>query len=153
MMKETLFTRHRSAVACGGTGSSVNRSENWSRPIPSIGLGRHTTTTTPCIETERKFCGFNNQSSSKKTTRFCHWIYGADQRTQSRNAFSSPETQTEVDKDLANNNISPQVRMQQKCVQLILLDGIALLTRQLGLGVGSWTSNLTNVCSIPGEFD
>ena len=24
---------------------------------------------------------------------------------------------------------------------------------QVGLGVGSWTSNLTNVDSIPGEFD
>ena len=32
-------------AACGGTGSSVKRSENWSHPIPSIGLGRHTTTT------------------------------------------------------------------------------------------------------------
>ena len=33
--------------ACGGTGSSVKRSENWiwSHPIPSIGLGRKTTTT------------------------------------------------------------------------------------------------------------
>ena len=31
-------------VAYGGTGSSVKRSENWSHPIPSIGLGRHTTT-------------------------------------------------------------------------------------------------------------
>ena len=35
-----------SPAACGGTGSSVKRSENWSHPIPSIGLGRHTTTTT-----------------------------------------------------------------------------------------------------------
>ena len=26
-------------------------------------------------------------------------------------------------------------------------------TGQVGLGVGSWTSNLTNVGSIPGEFD
>ena len=34
-------------AACGGTGSSVKRSENWSHPIPSIGLGRKTTTTTP----------------------------------------------------------------------------------------------------------
>ena len=32
-------------AACGGTGSSVKRSENWSHPIPSIGLGRQTTTT------------------------------------------------------------------------------------------------------------
>ena len=33
-------------AACDGTGSSVKRSENWSHPIPSIGLGRQTTTTT-----------------------------------------------------------------------------------------------------------
>ena len=33
------------AAVCGGTGSYVKRSENWSRPIPSIGLRRHTTTT------------------------------------------------------------------------------------------------------------
>ena len=32
------------SVACGGTGSSVKRSGNWSHPIPSIGLGRQTTT-------------------------------------------------------------------------------------------------------------
>ena len=32
-------------AACGGTGSSVKRSENLSHPIPSIGLGRQTTTT------------------------------------------------------------------------------------------------------------
>ena len=32
-------------AACGGTGSSVKRSENWSHPIPSICLGRQTTTT------------------------------------------------------------------------------------------------------------
>ena len=31
-------------AACGGTGSSVKRSENWSHPIPSIGLVRQTTT-------------------------------------------------------------------------------------------------------------
>ena len=31
-------------IMSGGTGSSVKRSENWSHPIPSIGLGRHTTT-------------------------------------------------------------------------------------------------------------
>ena len=30
-------------AACSGTGSSVKRSENWSRPIPSIGCGRQTT--------------------------------------------------------------------------------------------------------------
>ena len=33
-------------VACSGTSSSVKRSENWSHPITSIGLGRKTTTTT-----------------------------------------------------------------------------------------------------------
>ena len=33
-------------AACYGTSSSVKRSEKWSHPIPSIGLGRHTTTTT-----------------------------------------------------------------------------------------------------------
>ena len=32
-------------AACGGSGSFVKRSENWGHPIPSIGLGRHTTTT------------------------------------------------------------------------------------------------------------
>ena len=32
-------------AACSGTGSSVKRSENWSHPIPSIGLRRQTTTT------------------------------------------------------------------------------------------------------------
>ena len=32
-------------AACGGTGSSVKRSANWSHPIPAIGLVRHTTTT------------------------------------------------------------------------------------------------------------
>ena len=31
-------------AACGGTGSSVKISENWSHPIPSMGLGRQTTT-------------------------------------------------------------------------------------------------------------
>ena len=31
-------------TACGETGSSVKKSENWSHPIPSIGLGRQTTT-------------------------------------------------------------------------------------------------------------
>ena len=31
-------------AACGGTGSSVKSSENWSHPIPSISLGRHTIT-------------------------------------------------------------------------------------------------------------
>ena len=31
-------------AACGGTGSSVKRSENWSHSIPSIGNGRQTTT-------------------------------------------------------------------------------------------------------------
>ena len=31
-------------AACGGTGSSVKRSQYLSRPIPSIGLGRDTTT-------------------------------------------------------------------------------------------------------------
>ena len=31
-------------AAFGGTGSSVKRSENWSHPIPSISLGRQTTT-------------------------------------------------------------------------------------------------------------
>ena len=42
-------------AACGGTGSSVKRSENWSNPIPSIGLGRHTTTTT--ISSVLLMCG------------------------------------------------------------------------------------------------
>ena len=37
-------------AACGGTGSSVKRSENWSRPISSIGLGRQTTTTASPVE-------------------------------------------------------------------------------------------------------
>ena len=32
-------------AACGGTGSSVKRSKNWSHPILSIGRGRQTTTT------------------------------------------------------------------------------------------------------------
>ena len=36
-------------VSCGGTGSSVKRSINWSHPIPSIGLGRQTTTTPCCF--------------------------------------------------------------------------------------------------------
>ena len=31
-------------AACGGTGNSVKRPENLSHPIPSIGLGRQTTT-------------------------------------------------------------------------------------------------------------
>ena len=34
----------KTPAACDGTGSSVKISENWSRPIPSIGLGWHTTT-------------------------------------------------------------------------------------------------------------
>ena len=31
-------------ATCGGTGSSVKRYENWSHPIPSISVGRQTTT-------------------------------------------------------------------------------------------------------------
>ena len=34
------------------------RSENWSRPIPSIGLGRQTTTTTKGCITVPSFCGW-----------------------------------------------------------------------------------------------
>ena len=41
-------------AACGGTGSSVKRSENWSHPITSIGLGRQTTTT--LVGSHRKRC-------------------------------------------------------------------------------------------------
>ena len=35
----------------------------------------------------------------------------------------------------------------------IPVDVIHVFTGQVGLGVGSWTSNLTNAGSIPGEFD
>ena len=42
--KKHIINVPTTPAACGGTGSSVKRSENWSRPIPSIGLGRQTTT-------------------------------------------------------------------------------------------------------------
>ena len=42
-IKSTLKCSNDSS-RLGGTGSSVKRSKNWSRPIPSIGLGRKTTT-------------------------------------------------------------------------------------------------------------
>ena len=37
-------------IVMRGTGGSVKISENWSHPIPSIGLGRHTTTSTTCVD-------------------------------------------------------------------------------------------------------
>ena len=48
-LNETVVLRmiYKSTLQCSsrlcGTGSSVKRSENCSRPIPSIGLGRQTT--------------------------------------------------------------------------------------------------------------
>ena len=51
-------------AACGGTGSSVKRSENWCHPIPSIGLGRQTTTTTTIL------CSVYLKSSSSATAIF-----------------------------------------------------------------------------------
>ena len=48
-------------AACGGTGSSVKRSENWSHPIPSIGLGRQTTTKTTTVYLDTSL-SFNKHS-------------------------------------------------------------------------------------------
>ena len=39
----TQLSGPTSAVSCGGTVISAKRSENWSHPISSIGLGRHKT--------------------------------------------------------------------------------------------------------------
>ena len=50
-----IYKKHTKNVSttppagCGGTVSSVKRSENWSHPILSIGLGRHTKTTTVMV--------------------------------------------------------------------------------------------------------
>ena len=42
------------------------------------------------------------------------------------------------------------------CSLAIVDDAVATCLQfsgQIGLGVGSWTSNITNAGSIPGEFD
>ena len=41
-------------AACDATGSSVKRSKNWSRPIPSISLRRKTTTKSTKTKTHQQ---------------------------------------------------------------------------------------------------
>ena len=54
--------------ACGGTGSSVKRSENLSHPISSIDLGRHTTTTDLVVTQTTTTCRFWMQIANKYLT-------------------------------------------------------------------------------------
>ena len=60
--KSTLKCSNNS---CGGTGRSVKRSEICSRPIPSIGLGRQTTTT---YTKPRSILVYSSRIHT------CHWL-------------------------------------------------------------------------------